>query len=138
LTVTPAGGVPPYEVKLGSGSFGATTSFSGLDAGNYAVVVKDSDNCTITLNVAVPRGDTGISYAADIQSIIASRCAVPGCHVAGTSVPSFTSYAAVAARAQNIKLRTSNGSMPPAGSADLTAQQIQQIACWVDDGAKNN
>lgn len=138
LTVAPAGGVPPYEVKLGSGSFGTSTSFSGLDAGNYAVVVKDSESCTITLNVAVPRGDTGISYAADIQSVIASRCATPGCHVAGTSVPSLTTYSAVAARAQNIKLRTTNGSMPPSGSPDLTPQQIQQIACWVDDGAKNN
>jgi hypothetical protein len=138
IEITPTGGVPPYQVKFGSGAFGSTTFFDALGAGNYTIVVKDADNCTVTLVVDVPRGDTGVSYSADIQSVIASRCAVPGCHVSGTSVPSFTTYSAIAARAQNIKLRTGNGSMPPAGSADLTAQQIQQIACWVDDGAKNN
>jgi SprB repeat len=138
LEITPTGGVPPYEVKFGNGAFGSTTFFDALAAGNYTVVVKDADNCTVTLVVDVPRGDTGISYSTEIQSIISSRCAVPGCHVAGTSVPNFTAYSGVSARAQNIKLRTSNGSMPPPGSADLTAQQIQQIACWVDDGAKNN
>ncbi|MBL7851235.1 MAG: SprB repeat-containing protein [Cyclobacteriaceae bacterium] len=138
LEVIPAGGVPPYEIKLGNGAFGSATTFNGLEAGAYSVVVKDAANCSVTLNVNVPRGDTGVSYSSDVQSIIASRCAVPGCHVSGTSVPNFSTYSGVSSRAQNIKLRTSNGSMPPAGSPDLTTQQIQLIACWVDDGAKNN
>lgn len=138
LQVTPSGGTPPYEVKFGGGPFGSATSFTGLDAGNYTIVVRDADNCTVTLVVDVPHGDTGISYSADIQPILASRCAVPGCHVAGASIPNFSTYSGVAARATNIKLRTASGSMPPAGSTDLTPQQVQLIACWVDDGAKNN
>lgn len=138
VVISPSGGVPPYEIKFGAGAFGSVTSFGELSAGNYDVVIKDATNCTVTLAVNVPRGDTGVSYASDIQPVIMANCAVPGCHVAGSSVPNFTTYSGVSGRAANIKLRTSNGSMPPPGSADLTAEQIQRIACWVDDGAKNN
>lgn len=138
LSVTPSGGLAPYEVKFGNGSFGSATSFTELESGNYTVTVKDAENCTVTLVVNVPRGDTGISYAADIQPIIAAKCAIPGCHVSGSSVPNFTTYSGVSSRAQNIKLRSGNGTMPPPGNPDLTAQQVQLIACWVDDGAKNN
>jgi hypothetical protein len=29
-------------------------------------------------------------------------------------------------------------SMPPAGQPDLEPEEIQAIACWVDDGAPDN
>jgi len=138
ITVIPAGGTPPYDIKFGAGAFGTSTSFTELEQGSYTVIVRDTESCTVTLAITVPHGDTGISYSTEIQPIIATRCAVSGCHVAGTSVPNFSSYSGVQSRAQNIKLRTTSGSMPPAGNPDLTAQQIQLIACWVDDGAKNN
>ncbi len=138
IAVTPTGGVPPYQVKFGTGAFGSATNFSELDGGNYAITVKDADNCTVTLNVSVPRGDTGVSFASEIQPIIAANCAISGCHVSGATIPNFSTYSGVASRASTIKLRTTNGSMPPPSQADLTTQQIQLIACWVDDGAKNN
>jgi hypothetical protein len=138
ITVTPSGGTPPYEVKLGGGAFGSALSFTALEKGNYTVVVKDASNCTITLGVEVARGDTGVSFASDIMPIIQTNCAVPSCHAAGSAQPAFTSYAAISARAAAIKLRTGNGSMPPGAIPDLSADEIQRIACWVDDGAKNN
>lgn len=138
VDVTPTGGLGPYEVKLGSGSFGPATGFTALAAGNYTVVVKDADNCTVTLSIEVDRGDTGISYSADIAPILNASCNFSSCHGAGNGSRTFTSYSNVAAKASLIKLRTGNLSMPPAGSTDLTANEIQRIACWVDDGAKNN
>jgi hypothetical protein len=138
IQVTPSGGTAPYEVKFGSGAFGSATSFTGLDDGTYTVVVKDAANCTVTQVVELPRGDTGVSYSTEIESIIAANCATSGCHVSGSSVPNFSTYSGVASRAQSIKQRTANGSMPPSSRPDLTPQQIQLISCWVDDGAKNN
>jgi SprB repeat len=138
ITVSPVGGNGPYEVKFGNGAFGSALSFTALEKGSYTLVVRDADNCTVTLGVEVPRGDTGVSFASDIQPIINTNCALGGCHVAGTSLPSFTTYSGVSSRAASIKLRTANGSMPPATNPDLTVEQIKLIACWVDDGAKNN
>lgn len=138
LSVTPAGGTPPYEVKLDNGAFGSVTSFSGLVSGNYSVVVRDAENCTVTLGITVARGDTGVSFASEIAPILNASCNFSSCHGAGNGSRSFTSYSNVAAKAAFIKLRTGNLSMPPPGSADLTAAEIQRIACWVDDGAKNN
>lgn len=137
ITVLASGGTPPYQVKFGTGAFGTDTVFTSLEAGNYTVVVKDDAGCTVTIGDAVPRGDTGTSFSAEVNPIIAQHCAVAGCHTGG-GLPSFTTYAGVASQANSIKSRTASGSMPPAGKPDLTPQQIKIIGCWVDDGAKNN
>lgn len=138
VSVTPTGGTPPYEVKLDNGSYGLAANFTALATGNYSVVVRDAESCTVTLGVTVDRGDTGVSYASEIAPILNASCNFSSCHGAGNGSRSFTSYSNVAAKAALIKLRTSNLSMPPPGSADLTTAEIQRIACWVDDGAKNN
>ncbi|MEM6268561.1 MAG: gliding motility-associated C-terminal domain-containing protein [Bacteroidota bacterium] len=44
------GGTPPYQYSLNGGPFQASTSFPGLNAGTYAVVVRDANNCTATYN----------------------------------------------------------------------------------------
>jgi len=44
----------------------------------------------------------------------------------------------VQANADKIKQRTSDGSMPPPNNTEPTPEEIQAIACWVDDGALNN
>lgn len=138
INVLPTGGVPPYEFKIGNGVFGSTATFNSLVAGAFKVAVKDTDGCIVTLNITVPRGDSGISYASQIQPIINASCTFASCHGAGNGTRDFTNFANVAAKAASIKIRTGNLSMPPTGSADLSSQQIQLIACWVNDGAKNN
>lgn len=138
ITVTPSGGTPPYEIKFGNGAFGSTTTFTDLAAGVYPVTVKDATGCLLVWDCTVQHGDTGTSYASDIVPILNASCNSSSCHGAGNGSRSWTTYANVAAKAQQIKSRTASGSMPPPGSPDLSAQQIQIIACWVDDGAKNN
>lgn len=138
LGINPSGGTAPYLIKVGTGSFGSSTTFTGLDAGTYPVTVQDAGGCSVVLDVEVPQGDTGVSFASDIQPILNSFCNFPACHGAGNGTRSWTNYANVSASAQNIKLRTSAKAMPPAGQTALSDQQIQLIACWVDAGAKNN
>ena len=81
----------------------------------------------------------GTSFAQTIQPIINANCAISGCHVTGQQNPPLTTYEQVAANADRVKARTSNGTMPPTSSGlSLTIEDIESIACWVDDGAPNN
>ena len=79
------------------------------------------------------------TYSQVIQPIIAANCALSGCHDGGNTLPNWTIFDNVQANAQLIKTRTSNRTMPPSNaSVNLTAQEIDDIACWVDSGAQNN
>jgi SprB repeat len=137
IAVTASGGTPPYTYKLGNSAFTESASFSNLASGSYVIVVRDNVGCSFSLNQQVNRGDSGISWSGEIQTIIATNCAVSGCHN-GTQSPNLSSLAGVQANRENIKSRTANGNMPPSGRPDLTEEQVKKIACWVDDGARNN
>lgn len=136
VSVTASGTNSPFQYKLGTGSFGTESTFTGLKNGEYTITIKDALNCSITVTTTVARGTTGVSYANDIAPIIAGNCAISGCHVSGSQSPNFASKANVISNAARIKVRTGNRTMPMGGS--LTQNQIDLIACWVDDGAKDN
>jgi SprB repeat len=137
ISVTASGGTPPYSFQFETEVPGSVSSFINLKSGSYTITLRDSLGCPKIINVLVPRGDTGTSYKTDIQPIIATNCAIPGCHNGDNgSSRNWTVFNNVQANAQNIKTRTGNRSMPLVGS--LTQDQINLIACWVDDGAKNN
>lgn len=137
IAVNASGGTPPYTYKIGTGAFTESASFSNLASGSYTIVIRDSEGCSFSLNQQVNRGDTGISWSGEIQGIITTNCAVSGCHN-GTQSPNLSNLAGVQAHKENVKSRTGNGSMPPSGRPDLTEEQVKKIACWVDDGAKDN
>ena len=83
--------------------------------------------------------DEGISYTQTIEPIIETNCAVSGCHVTGQQRPTLETYEQIAANADRITFRTSNGTMPPSSSGKvLTQSEIDAINCWVDDGAQEN
>jgi len=98
------------------------------------------------LGSVVAGGDIGsnnsgarISYANDIRPILDTNCQIAGCHGSNSNIPSWASYETVSANAAKIKFRTGNETMPPASSGkSLTADQIQMVANWVDEGAENN
>lgn len=80
-----------------------------------------------------------VSFATDIQPIIQTNCAVSGCHVPGTGLPDYTDKQVIFSLANKIKTYTSQRIMPPADSGIiLTQEEIDLIACWVDDGAQDN
>jgi hypothetical protein len=132
LTVTAVDGTPPYQFKLGNDNFSAVNSFDGLSPGDYTVTSKDASGCVVSQKIRVK---SGISYSATISGIIENNCAVYGCH-SGSQFPDFRVFKNIHDNAAEIKKLTADGTMPQEGT--LTQEQINQIACWVDDGASNN
>jgi hypothetical protein len=137
IAIEGQGGTGSYVYQLGTAGFGTENIFTNLEHGTYTVIVKDSDDCQKIISVTVPRGNTGTSFSNDINPIFTVSCNLSGCHDASTGSRDWTKFANVQSRAQQIKTRTGNKSMP-IGGLTLTQQQIDLIACWVDDGALNN
>lgn len=138
ITVTAEGSKTPFQYKLGTGAFGDDPVFENLASGQYSVTVRDADNCAQVISTTVARGESGVTFSGDIKAIIQANCAVSGCHVAGGQSPNFTLFSNVKANAAAIKTRTGARIMPPAGQPALSQSAINEIACWVDDGAKDN
>lgn len=132
ITATPNGGEEPYEFSLDGGAFQASGIFANLSAGEYVVHIRDQTDCESSQTIRV---NSGISFAASIQPIITNSCAINDCHN-GNQFPDFRVFKNIHDNAANIKKLTGDGTMPDEGT--LTAQQIDQIACWVDDGALQN
>ena len=86
-----------------------------------------------------PCEDNSATLSGAVSTIINNNCAVPGCHVSGTGRVNFTVAQNIIQNASTIRNYTQNGIMPPPASGrTLTAQQKQDIACWVENGAQNN
>ncbi len=137
ITITATGSNEPFEYKLGTGVFTTSNTFTDLQNGLYTITVKDALDCSLSISTTVARGQTGISWSNEIKSIIDTNCAVSGCHVSGNSIPNFSVFSNVKNRASSIKTRTGNKSMPPDGRS-ISQEQINKIACWVEDGANEN
>lgn len=136
VTVEVTEGNPPYEFNIDEGPYGELNTFTGLSHGEYVVGVKDINECVIYLNVSVPRGQTGVSWANDVKPIMETYCAISGCHNGISRSNDFRKYNTVRFYSKSIRSKTQDGSMPFDG--DLTQTQIDIIACWIDDGMPNN
>ena|SRR5688572_11439023 len=79
--------------------------------------------------------DPETSWQNEILPIMTGSCATTGCHD-GVSRNDWTNYDEVMQYAASIKKRTQDKSMPFDGP--LPQDQINKIACWVDNGALKN
>ncbi|MCE7864673.1 MAG: hypothetical protein DYG99_14120 [Bacteroidetes bacterium CHB5] len=136
ITVNVTGGTPPYEYKIGDGSFVSSNVFDQLKSGSYTITVQDDANCAITINNVV-NSNTTVSFTNDIKPLIQTNCINKGCHNDGSwGERNWTVDTNLKEKAAAIKTRTGNKSMPkdiaPTG---LPQDQIDLIACWVDSGA---
>ena len=79
-----------------------------------------------------------IQFSANVAPIIASSCAIAGCHAAGSGngPGQLTTYAEINAAKTQIRAAVLSGSMPKSGT--LTSAQKNSIICWIDAGAANN
>jgi hypothetical protein len=78
---------------------------------------------------------TVVSWQSDILPIMVNSCATEKCHD-GITRRDWTNYDEVKKYAVSIKKRTQDKSMPFDGP--LPQDQIDLIACWVNNGAENN
>ena len=95
--------------------------------------------------------ELGVSFKDDIQPILAERCAIPACHVAGhftgldlSKYDSFKkggnggpAFVAGNGNGSLVVKRIDGGGMPP-GGPPLNAEQVQLFVDWIDAGAENN
>ncbi|SMG48708.1 hypothetical protein SAMN05661096_03507 [Marivirga sericea] len=135
ILISQVGGVEPIDYVLNGDQSQTEPEFTGLSNGSYTIVARDANGCEAEISEIEIR--SGISFSNDIKSIITTNCAVSGCHN-GSQPPNFSTDDNIFVNASRIKTRTSAGTMPPAGRPDLTEDEIQAIACWVDDGALDN
>ena len=134
ITATVTGGTGPYTYSLNGGASQSDNVFNGVSNGSNTVSVTDSEGCDAERTIAI---SSGISLTGDIMPIITSNCAVTGCHN-GSRSPDLRTTAGVIGSADRVRARTSAGTMPPTGRADLSQSNIDEIACWVEDGAPDN
>lgn len=59
VTLTPAGGTPPYQYSINDGSsFQSSNVFSNLAPGSYSIMIEDANGC-----ITAPWSAVGVSYA---------------------------------------------------------------------------
>lgn len=131
IEIIAQGGVSPYRFSVDDSGLKDDNIFAGLPSGQYTARVVDASGCEVTQIVTL---SSGVSFSADIQPIIATNCAVTGCH-AGNISPDLRNASTIGNRSGRIRARTSNKTMPPPSSGiTLSDEEIQRIACWADEG----
>ena len=135
IVISIADGNFPFAFSLDGGTFSATDSFPGLKYGAHSVIVRDNSDCSIQLNIDVPRDTTGTSWTNDILPIIKTSCALNGCHDGKTRFD-YRVYENAKKDMLFIKTKTQDKTMPFDGT--IPQEQIDLIACWVDDGGPEN
>lgn len=131
IQILAEGGVAPYEFRINDQTFQGNSLFEGLAPGTYQVAAKDAGGCEVIHSVHI---SSGVAFES-IQPIINTNCAISNCHD-GTISPDFRKQEVIQQRAARIRDRTGSQTMPPPSSGKkLTGEEIDRIACWVEDGA---
>ncbi len=134
VTASVTGGTEPYMFTLNGGGAQASNVFSEVSNGPNTVSVTDVEGCHSERNVLVI---SKVSFAADVFPLILANCAVTGCHD-GSRSPDLRESVDIMTAAQRIKVRITEGSMPPSDRPGLEQSEVEQIVCWIDDGAPDN
>ena len=119
------------------------------DSGDFEAAAADLG---VVFDDPVVAGRSSPSFSADISPILTSRCATPGCHVAGgphgVDLRTYDSLKAGGddgaiviagdARESEVVKQIVQGRMPPDPAEPLEAAQTQLIIDWINEGAENN
>jgi len=132
IEVQAYGGRGQKEYLLNEGLPQTSGSFNSLRPGFYNITVRDSLYCTKTVQVHL---NSGVSYSQVIFPILKANCNIPTCHDGSGSI-SFNVFDNVKRAAIDIKGLTRAKIMPKRGT--ISAEEIEMISCWVDDGALFN
>ena len=86
-----------------------------------------------TITIEEPSCDPNISFLTSIKPIIDANCV--RCH-GGSQPPNLKTYEGIRSNANSLKTQVVSRRMPLGSS--LTNEEIEQISCWVENGALNN
>jgi large repetitive protein len=150
------GGTPPYTYSFDGGGFTSTTNYTGLTSGPHAVIVKDANGCTFTINpnVGSTPGPTAIvrnttsSTCGGTNGVITLGAVTGGTapytySVGGSSFTSTTSYTGLAANTYPVIVQDANGcqfttSATITDLSGLTASITAQINVSCNGGANGS
>src|SRR6185503_15240506 len=116
------GGVAAYTYLVNGGAFTGTTSYTGLAAGTYTVVVKDANGCTFTTThvinnnagptavVLTPVNATcGASNGSFTIGAVTGGTAAYTYSINGGAFTATTSYTGQAANTYTVTVKDANG-----------------------------
>lgn len=122
ITVTAAGGLPPFQFARGTGTFSSNNVFTGLPAGSHTMRVMDAnscikdtvvilqDNAPITINVLVAR-PTCNAINTGIITVIASSGVGPYQYAIGPTNPfaANNTFTGLSSGTYLLRIRDANG-----------------------------
>jgi len=133
ITVNVTNGEGNIEFSIDGTNFVSNNLFSGLAPDTYNVTARntlfEAERETTVLN--------DVTLSGNIMPIISTYCALPGCH-ADAQIPNLNTNAQIIGSAARILSRTQARTMPPAGLPMPSNEEVEQILCWVNDGALDN
>lgn len=135
IQISASGGDEDFMYSLDGGSSQQSNVFNLVSTGDHTITVSDGTGCTASIDTYL---ESNVSLSGDIMPLLQAQCTFSGCHNGDNGADrNWLQKEDILAKAENIKSRTQSGSMPRSPGV-LTQDQIDLIACWVDDGAKDN
>lgn len=149
-TVTNPDADAGVESSTGTESTAADASTES-QPGDTSSVESQASESSSPDNQTVDQAPAGVCFSRDIMPLLLSNCAKSGCHdslthAEGINLSNYNSILSSrsvvsgnAARSELYQVIVSSGrkAMPPAPAARLSAEQIDLIKRWIDEGAKN-
>ncbi len=92
VTITAAGGTSPYQFSINGGAYQTSNVFSGLSAGSYTIIIRDSNGCTASVILTVIQPSLAVSgtvIISDVNCYGASTGSVNLTAAGGTPAYSF-------------------------------------------------
>ena len=149
------GGVAPYTYSVNGSAFTSTTSYTGLAAGTYPVVVRDANSCEFSTSVTITNssGPTAI-----VTSVANASCGAPNGSITigavtggvapytysvdGSAFTSTTSYTGLAAGTYPVIVRDANGcefttsaTIANTGGPTAIVTTVVNAACGASNGS---
>jgi hypothetical protein len=124
-----------YRYTIDGINFQESGKFTNLNAGTYTVIAQNENGCGTSQEVTLA---SGISFESTVKNIIDTNCAISNCHATNSSNGIIlATLTDVQKHSGQVKTQVINQTMPP-GNRNISQEEINQISCWVDDGALEN
>lgn len=108
------------------------------------VLIIAADSCTkrtAAPEKEEPKGGCSATYKDVIKPLVLQKCATSNCHTGNFPFGNFTAYGDLKTRIDNGRVKTlvfDQKLMPPAGSPQLSREELDKLKCWIDNGSQEN